>query len=148
MSVYSVGGRCRLGLILAGNMMVKAYYYSPLNNKDLSEIRDLVHAMKVLNIFIHSHCSEMSDGFRSTLPIVRSRLSSVASTPSYYASGSTHYNHMDQYLGNNYCNNNECTGVQIPHRYMHAYNIAGDVSHASLCILPRMRTFSMTTLTI
>ena len=29
---------------------------------------------------------------------------------------------------------NECTGVQNPHRYMHAYNIAGDVSHGSLCI--------------
>ena len=27
---------------------------------------------------------------------------------------------------------NECTGVQNPHRYMHAYNIAGDVSHGSL----------------
>ena len=32
------------------------------------------------------------------------------------------------------CNANECTGVQNPHRYMHAYNIAGDVSHGSLCI--------------
>ena len=99
MNAYSVGGRWLLGLILAGNiMMLKAYIlsegefevYSPLHNKDLSEIRDLVHVMKVLNVFIHNHCSEMSEGFRSTLPIVRSRSSSVASTPSYYASGSEH----------------------------------------------------------
>ena len=41
---------------------------------------------------------------------------------------------------------NECTGVQNPHRYMHAYNIAGDVSHGSLCILFNVRSIELHTL--
>ena len=97
MNAYSVGRRCLLGLILAGNMILKAYIlsegefevYSPSYNQDLSEIRDLIHVMTVLNAFIHSHCSEMSEELCSTLPVVRSR-SSVVSTPSYYTSGSEH----------------------------------------------------------
>ena len=44
------------------------------------------------------------------------------------------------------CNHNECTGVQNPHRYMHAYNIAGDVSHGSLCILFNARSIELHTL--
>jgi hypothetical protein len=100
MNAHSVGGRGLLGFILAGNMMLKAYYvlsggefevYSALHNKDLSEIRDLFHVMKVLNAFLHSHCLEMSEEFHSTLPVVRSRSSSVVSTPSYSGSGHDGY---------------------------------------------------------
>ena len=80
---------------IVGNMMLKAYMlsegrievYLPLNNKDLSEIRDLIHVMKQLNAFMHSHSSET---LRSTFPVVRLRSSSVVSSPSNYTSGSEH----------------------------------------------------------
>ena len=64
--------------------------YLPLHNKDLSEIGDLICVMKVLNAFVHSRCSEMTEEVRSTLPIVRSRSSSVVSTPSYNTGDSEH----------------------------------------------------------
>ena len=38
---------------------------------------------------------------------------------------------------------NECRGVQNPHRYMHAYNVAGEVSHGSLCILFNARSIEL-----
>ena len=72
MKAYSIDGRCVLGLILGGNMMLKVYTvsegqfmeYPPLHNKDLSEM------------------AEMTEEIRSTLLIVRSRSSSVVSTHS------------------------------------------------------------------
>jgi hypothetical protein len=75
-------------------MMLKAYIlsgeevkvYAPLHNKDLSEIEDVFHVLKTLNVFLHKHCLEMTEEIRSTLPIVRSRSSSVLSTPSYNSS--------------------------------------------------------------
>lgn len=96
MSAYAVGEGSLLGLLLRGNMMIQAYTWSgegcevylPLHNKDLSEIADLFQVLKALNAFLHNNCMEMTQEMRSTLPIVRSRSSSVVSTPSY--GGSEH----------------------------------------------------------
>ena len=102
LKAYSTGGREVLGLVLGGDLLLQAVrykdgvctYYTPLHEKDLSEVSDLATVLQNLNSYLHSTCLRMDSETRSSLPIVRSRSSSVASfsETSNASSVPSHYN--------------------------------------------------------
>ena len=103
LKAYSTQGREVLGLVLGGNLELQAVqykhgdcnYYDPLHGKDLSEVSDIAAVLLNLNVYLHSSCLTMNNESRSSLPIVRSRSSSVASfseTSIVASSVSSHYN--------------------------------------------------------
>ena len=102
LKAYSTEGRDVLGLVLGGNLELQAVqykngdcdYYGPLHGKDLSEASDIAAVLQNLNVYLHSSCQTMDTESRSSLPIVRSRSSSVASfsETSIPSSASSHFN--------------------------------------------------------